>query len=228
LVKSWCCQRLATAMINQRSLRSDAARRREPALCTGPGTPQAQMTYLIQSRYRANSRIDLSGAKTRIWRLTSGSSRCLVLGEEPAQDRLTPDPAMNRLGNRRCRARRPQPQCPMRPRGLVVGGVPTNHLVQVPLAENRHTVGDLGPHCQDEAFGQAVRPGPVADAAVGGSPPVTWPPTPRPPSRTARTDRGRRSRRVSRASCPPPPPPGRYRPPRRSPRRRRARRRRRR
>jgi beta-keto acid cleavage enzyme len=33
---------------------------------------------------------------------------------EPAQDRSPPDPAMDRLGNRRCRARRPQPQRTMR------------------------------------------------------------------------------------------------------------------
>ena len=25
-------------------------------------------------------------------------------------------------------------------------------------AEDQHPVGDLGPHCQDEAFGEAVRP----------------------------------------------------------------------
>jgi hypothetical protein len=53
---------------------------------------------------------DVSGARTRLRRLTSGSSRCLVLVEEPGQYRSTADPAMNRLGNRRCRARRPQPQ----------------------------------------------------------------------------------------------------------------------
>ena len=45
----------------------------------------------------------------------------------------------------------------MRPRGVVVGGVPGKHPAQVPLAEDQHPVGDLGPHCQDEAFGEAVR-----------------------------------------------------------------------
>ena len=41
---------------------------------------------------------------------------------------------MNRLGNRRCRARRAQPQCPMRPRGVVVGGVTGKDPVKMPLA----------------------------------------------------------------------------------------------
>ncbi len=44
-------------------------------------------------------------------------------------------------GNRRCWARRPQLQCPMRPRGVVVGGVPGKHLVQVSLAEDQRPVG---------------------------------------------------------------------------------------
>ena len=65
---------------------------------------------------------------------------------------------MDRLGNRRCRARRAQPKRPMRPRGVVVGGVPGKHPAQVPLPEDQHPVGDLGPHCQHEAFGEAVRP----------------------------------------------------------------------
>ena len=46
----------------------------------------------------------------------------------------------------------------MRPRGVVVGGVTGKDLAQVSLAEDQHPVGDLGPHCQDEAFGEAVRP----------------------------------------------------------------------
>jgi len=36
-------------------------------------------------------------------------------------------------------------------------GVHGKHLPQVPLAEDQHPVGDLGPHCQNEAFGEAVR-----------------------------------------------------------------------
>jgi len=46
----------------------------------------------------------------------------------------------------------------MRTRGVVVGGVTDKDPVQVPLAEDQHAVGELGPHCQDEALGEAVRP----------------------------------------------------------------------
>jgi hypothetical protein len=46
----------------------------------------------------------------------------------------------------------------MRPRGVVVRGVPGEDPAQVSLTEDQHPVGDLGPHCQDEAFGEAVRP----------------------------------------------------------------------
>src|SRR5687767_363441 len=51
-----------------------------------------------------------------------------------------------------------QPQRPMRPPGVVVGGVHGKHLAQVPLAEDQHPVGDLGSDSQHEAFGEAVRP----------------------------------------------------------------------
>jgi len=40
------------------------------------------------------------GSRTQAWRLTSGFKPHLVLVEEAAQDRSTPDPATNRLGNR--------------------------------------------------------------------------------------------------------------------------------
>ena len=66
---------------------------------------------------------------------------------------------MNWLGNRRCRARRPQPQRPMRPRGVVVRGVHGKHPAQVSLTEDQHPVGDFGTDGQHEALGEAVRPG---------------------------------------------------------------------
>ena len=69
----------------------------------------------------------------------------------------TPDTAMHRLGNGRCRARRPQPERPMRPRGVVVRGVPGKYSTQMSLPEDQHPVGEFGPHGQDEAFGEAVR-----------------------------------------------------------------------
>ena len=65
---------------------------------------------------------------------------------------------MKRLGHRRCWPRRPQSQRPMRSRGVVVRGVPGKHLTEVSLTEDQHPVGYLGPRCQDEAFGEAVRP----------------------------------------------------------------------
>jgi hypothetical protein len=39
-----------------------------------------------------------------------------------------------------------------------VGGVPGEHLAQLPLTEEQHPVGDLGPDGQHEAFGETVRP----------------------------------------------------------------------
>ena len=65
---------------------------------------------------------------------------------------------MNHSGKPRCRARRPQSQRPMRPPGVVMGGVYGKYLAQVLLAEEQHPVGDLGPDGQHEAFGEAVRP----------------------------------------------------------------------
>jgi hypothetical protein len=65
---------------------------------------------------------------------------------------------MNRLGNRRCRARRSQPESPMRPCGVVVVDVHGKHPAEVSLAEDQHPVGEFGPDRQDEAFGEAVGP----------------------------------------------------------------------
>ena len=61
---------------------------------------------------------------------------------------------MDRLGNRRCRARRAHLPCPMRPRGVVVGHVPGKHPAQVLLTKDQHPVGDLSPNGQHEAFGK--------------------------------------------------------------------------
>ena len=64
----------------------------------------------------------------------------------------------NRLGNSRCRAWRTQLQRSVWPLGVVVRGVRGKHPAKVPLVEDQHPVGQLGPHGQDEAFGEAVRP----------------------------------------------------------------------
>ena len=50
----------------------------------------------------------LSGSKTRPWCLTSGSGCRLVLVDEAAQDRSTPDPAVDRLESRHSGTRRTQ------------------------------------------------------------------------------------------------------------------------
>jgi hypothetical protein len=77
-----------------------------------------------------------------------------------------------------------------------MGGVGSKYPTQVLLAEDQHPVGDLGPHCQDEAFGEAVSsritPRPERSAApkrsawpgayahsMPSSPPTTPPCTPR-------------------------------------------------
>jgi hypothetical protein len=52
------------------------------------------------------------------------------------QDRSPPDPAMDQRGNRRCWARRSQPQRTMRPRGVVVHGIPGKHPTHVSLPED--------------------------------------------------------------------------------------------
>jgi hypothetical protein len=46
----------------------------------------------------------------------------------------------------------------MRTRSVVVRRVLSKHPAQVPLTEDQHPVGDLGPDRQYQAFGNAVRP----------------------------------------------------------------------
>jgi hypothetical protein len=50
----------------------------------------------------------------------------------------------------------------MRPPPDVMGGVPGKHPAQMSLAEDQHPVGDLGPHCQDEPFGENSSPADTA------------------------------------------------------------------
>src|SRR5690242_17480524 len=42
--------------------------------------------------------------------------------------------------------------------GCCIGGVYSNYLAQVQLAEDQHPVADLGPDGQHQASGEAVRP----------------------------------------------------------------------
>ena len=41
---------------------------------------------------------------------------------------------------------------------ILLRGVLGQHPAEVPLAEDRHAVGQLGANCQHEALGEAVRP----------------------------------------------------------------------
>ena len=81
-----------------------------------------------------------------------------VLVDQPSKDWSTTDPAQNRLGDRRFRARRAEPEGAMRPLSVVVRGVLGQHPAEVPLPEDQHPVGQLGADGQHEAFGEAVRP----------------------------------------------------------------------
>jgi len=59
--------------------------------------------------------------------------------------------------------------------GRVHGKYPT----QVLLAEDQHPVGDLGPHCQDEAFGETIRtrtPGGILTTSMPAPASILWVP----------------------------------------------------
>jgi hypothetical protein len=64
------------------------------------------------------------------------SGRCLVLVDQAAEDRSTPDPAVDRLGESRWRARRAELQRSMRPLGVVVRFIRGKHPAQVSLPED--------------------------------------------------------------------------------------------
>jgi hypothetical protein len=86
----------------------------------------------------------------------------LILADQAAEDGPTPNRAVDRLWNKRIRTWRTQLQHSMRPPRVVVRGKPGKHPTQMPLAEDQHPVGDLGPHGQHEPFGEAVSPADTA------------------------------------------------------------------
>jgi hypothetical protein len=94
-----------------------------------------------------------------------------------------------------------QPQRSMRPPAVVMRGVQGKHMTQVPLTKDQHPVGDLGPHRQHEAFGEAVRsrtPGGILTTSMPAS------------TRTASNDAANcparsRTRNRNRATCSPRP-----------------------
>ena len=69
-----------------------------------------------------------------------------------------PNAAVNRLGNRRFRARWTQLQRSMRSPRVVVRGIHGKRPAEMSLAEDQHAVGDLGADGQHESLGEAVRP----------------------------------------------------------------------
>jgi hypothetical protein len=80
--------------------------------------------------------------------LISGSGRGLVVIDQAAEDRLTSDPAVDRLGDRRFRPWRTQLQRSMRPLRVVVHRVSGKHPAEVSLSEDQHAVGEFGPNGQ--------------------------------------------------------------------------------
>ena len=88
-------------------------------------------------------------------RFQAAGSYWLISPPRTGRRRILPQ---DRLGDRRFRARWTQLQGSMRPLRVVVRGVLGQHPAEVPLPEDQHPVGDLGPDGQHEAFGEAVRP----------------------------------------------------------------------
>jgi hypothetical protein len=85
------------------------------------------------------------GYRTRPSRLISSFKlRVRTLVDEAAENRSTPDRAMDRLGDRRHRARRTQLPRAMRPPRVVVPGVLRKHSAEVPLSEDQHPVSEFG------------------------------------------------------------------------------------
>src|SRR6476620_3032856 len=82
----------------------------------------------------------------------------MVLVDQAAEDRPTPNRAMDRLWNKCFRTWRTQLQRSMRPPRVVVRRIQGKHPTEVPLAKDQHPVGDLSADGQHETFGEAVRP----------------------------------------------------------------------
>ena len=81
-----------------------------------------------------------------------------MMVDQAAEDRSTPDSAVNRLGGWRLRAWWMQLQRSMRPLSVVVRRVLGEDAAQVSFSEDQHPVGEFGADGQHEAFGEAVRP----------------------------------------------------------------------
>jgi hypothetical protein len=76
--------------------------------------------------------------------MTSGSGRVFVLVDQAAEERATPDRAVDGRGNKPRRTWRAQLQCSVRPSRVVVRGIQGKHLAEMSFSEDQHPVGDLG------------------------------------------------------------------------------------
>src|SRR6266511_2037127 len=99
---------------------------------------------------------DLKGTQTP----DPASSSEIVLMDEPAQDVALPNACtVGRPGSRiRLRVRRLELKTSVGPSPVVVGGVDSEHPLQVTAAEHQHPVQALGPDRADPPFGECVRP----------------------------------------------------------------------
>jgi hypothetical protein len=117
-----------------------------------PAEPQPGVSIKKPPHIPAGFQNSILGSDQRV------SRRGVVLVDQSAEDGSAPDPAVDRLGDKRFRTRRAQLQRSMRPPRVVVHGIPGKHPTKVLLAEDQHAVGEFGADGQYEAFGEAVRP----------------------------------------------------------------------
>ena len=119
---------------------------------TGPLHGGIHALVLADGNAVRGSRTPIFGSDQRL------SRRGFVLVDQSAEDRSAPDPAIDRLGDKRFRTRRTQLQRSMWPPRVVMHGVPGKYPAKVLLAEDQHPVGEFGADGQYEAFSEAVRP----------------------------------------------------------------------
>jgi hypothetical protein len=86
---------------------------------------------------------DLLGSRTRPPVLTWALCGSLIFAEETAEDGPTLDPLMGEVGDRVVGPRRAELSAAMGTPSVVVGRVPGQDRLQMPLAEDQHPVGDL-------------------------------------------------------------------------------------
>jgi hypothetical protein len=101
----------------------------------------------------------LLGSRTRPPVLTWALCGPLIFAEEAAEDGPTPDPRLGEVGGRVVGPGRAELSAAMGAPSVVVGRILGQDRPQVPLAEDQHPVGDLGPGGEHEPFRISVRAG---------------------------------------------------------------------